>query len=315
MPGCPSLGSEFPLSNNNNRNNNNNNNRRRGRGNNRSQGGGPLNRIDSRARGNAPQMLEKYRKLAQDASMNGDRVQAEYYLQFADHYFRVIADSRVQKDDPRGPRPERGEDEDYFEDEFDRGQPRHEARRREEPAGDQNAEQPREESSGDNRPQRSSEGQQRDGERQQRGGENQQRDGERQLRDGERQSRGGESQSRGNDSQSRGNDSQPRGGDNAPVEGEDYQAAENPFTRPAREKPRRPRRERTEAAPAAAASSDDDGASDRLDPSVLPGAISSDTREVTEDSEAAPAPARRSLKPRTRTPRRKDSDEELEAVG
>ena len=95
-------------SNNNNRNNNNNNNnRRRGRGsNNRPQGGGgqQLNRIDSRARGNAPQMLEKYRKLAQDAHLNGDRVQAEYYLQFADHYFRVSADTRVRQDEQRGGR-------------------------------------------------------------------------------------------------------------------------------------------------------------------------------------------------------------------
>lgn len=84
-------------------NNNRGNNRRRGRGNNnRPQGGGQqLNRIDSRARGNAPQMLEKYRKLAQDAHLNGDRVQAEYYLQFADHYFRVIADSRSRIDEQR----------------------------------------------------------------------------------------------------------------------------------------------------------------------------------------------------------------------
>jgi hypothetical protein len=82
-------------------NNNRGSNRRRGRGNNRQQGGGQGNRIDSRARGNAPQMLEKYRKLAHDASLNGDRVQSEYYLQFADHYFRVVADSRVQRDDQR----------------------------------------------------------------------------------------------------------------------------------------------------------------------------------------------------------------------
>ena len=83
-------------------NNNRGNNRRRGRGNNRPQGGGQqLNRIDSRARGNAPQMLEKYRKLAQDAHLNGDRVQAEYYLQFADHYFRVIADTRLRQEEQR----------------------------------------------------------------------------------------------------------------------------------------------------------------------------------------------------------------------
>lgn len=92
---------EVPELNNNNRGNN----RRRSRGNSRPQGGGgggqQINRIDSRARGNAPQMLEKYRKLAQDAHLNGDRVQAEYYLQFADHYFRVIADTRLRQEEQR----------------------------------------------------------------------------------------------------------------------------------------------------------------------------------------------------------------------
>jgi hypothetical protein len=89
-------------------NNNRGNNRRRGRGNNNNNngsrpqnGGQQINRIDSRARGNAPQMLEKYRKLAQDAHLNGDRVQAEYYLQFADHYFRVTADTRVRQEEAR----------------------------------------------------------------------------------------------------------------------------------------------------------------------------------------------------------------------
>lgn len=89
-----------------NNNRGNNNNRRRGRGNRQNGGGGgggqQLNRIDSRARGNAPQLLEKYRKLAQDAHLNGDRVQAEYYLQFADHYFRVIADQRLRQEEQRG---------------------------------------------------------------------------------------------------------------------------------------------------------------------------------------------------------------------
>lgn len=98
-------------------NNNRGNNRRRGRGNRQSGSGGgqQLNRIDSRARGNAPQLLEKYRKLAQDAHLNGDRVQAEYYLQFADHYFRVLADARVRQEEqrsrPQGERwQEAGED-------------------------------------------------------------------------------------------------------------------------------------------------------------------------------------------------------------
>ncbi len=106
---------DFSLNNNSNRNNNNNNNnRRRGRGN-RNQGGGggqQQNRIDSRARGNAPQMLDKYKKLAQDAQHNGDRVQAEYYLQFADHYFRVIADNKARQDEGRGRRDERDFDDD-----------------------------------------------------------------------------------------------------------------------------------------------------------------------------------------------------------
>ena len=96
-------------------NNNRNNNRRRGRNNRGQGGGGQGNRIDSRARGNAPQMLEKYKKLAHDASLNGDRVQTEYYLQFADHYFRVIADTRTQRDDTR-PRRDDREPDDFSED-------------------------------------------------------------------------------------------------------------------------------------------------------------------------------------------------------
>ncbi len=90
--------------------NNNRNNRRRGRGNRNTGGGNQLNRIDSRARGNAPQLLDKYKKLAQDAQHNGDRVQAEYYLQFADHYFRVIADNKARQDEVRSKRgDERGQ--------------------------------------------------------------------------------------------------------------------------------------------------------------------------------------------------------------
>lgn len=91
--------------------NNNNNNRRRARTNrNSGNNGQQANRIDSRARGNAPQLLEKYKKLAQDAQHNGDRVQAEYYLQFADHYFRVLADNKARSDEARAKRiDERGQ--------------------------------------------------------------------------------------------------------------------------------------------------------------------------------------------------------------
>jgi hypothetical protein len=51
-------------------------------------------RLDNRQRGNATQLLEKYRALARDAQQAGDRVTAEYYLQYAEHYYRVLGDYR-----------------------------------------------------------------------------------------------------------------------------------------------------------------------------------------------------------------------------
>src|SRR3546814_1071173 len=44
-------------------------------------------------------MIEKYRNLARDAQLAGDRVQTEYYLQFADHYFRVVSDFRARQEE------------------------------------------------------------------------------------------------------------------------------------------------------------------------------------------------------------------------
>ena len=82
--------------------------RRRGRGGQRPQGGGNPgrpesgNRIDNRARGNAAQLHEKYKTLARDSQMQGDRVNTEYYLQFADHYFRVLSESRARADEQQG---------------------------------------------------------------------------------------------------------------------------------------------------------------------------------------------------------------------
>lgn len=85
--------------------NNRQNGRRRGRNNQRqpSRGGNhdSGNRIDSRARGNAAQLLEKYRNMARDAQLSGDRVMTEYYLQFADHYFRVLSDARARQEEQR----------------------------------------------------------------------------------------------------------------------------------------------------------------------------------------------------------------------
>ena len=97
--------------------------RRRGRGGQRSQGGGNPNqrdngnRIDNRARGNAAQLLEKYRNLARDAQMQGDRVNTEYYLQFADHYFRVLSESRSRFEEQNQRRRDEfdGDDDDGFE--------------------------------------------------------------------------------------------------------------------------------------------------------------------------------------------------------
>ena len=90
--------------------------RRRGRGGQRGQGGQPGNRQDNRQRGNAAQLLEKYKSMARDAQLSGDRVQTEYYLQYADHYFRVLGEGQSRFDNQRRPRDD--EDEDEGEDEM-----------------------------------------------------------------------------------------------------------------------------------------------------------------------------------------------------
>ena len=86
--------------------NNRQNGRRRGRGGERvpnapNRGPNPNQRPDNRARGNAAQLHEKYKALARDLQMQGDRVTAEYYLQFADHYFRVLSENRQRFEEQR----------------------------------------------------------------------------------------------------------------------------------------------------------------------------------------------------------------------
>jgi hypothetical protein len=84
--------------------NNRQNGRRRGRGSGpRPAGNVPNqpNRQDNRSRGNAAQLHEKYKSLARDAQLAGDRVQTEYFLQFADHYFRVLNESRARFEEQR----------------------------------------------------------------------------------------------------------------------------------------------------------------------------------------------------------------------
>ncbi len=87
--------------------------RRRGRGGGgqaRNMSPGAGNRQDNRQRGNAAQLLEKYKGLARDAQMQGDRVQTETYLQFADHYYRVLNESRARFEEQRRQRGESGYD-------------------------------------------------------------------------------------------------------------------------------------------------------------------------------------------------------------
>jgi hypothetical protein len=99
--------------------NNRQNGRRRGRG------GGPRspnapnpgnNRQDNRSRGNAAQLHEKYKAMARDSQLAGDRVQTEYYLQFADHYFRVLSEGRPRFEDQRPRRDDFMSDEDEYQD-------------------------------------------------------------------------------------------------------------------------------------------------------------------------------------------------------
>ena len=75
-----------------------NNKRARGRpgGGRRPHGGGPnrsfeSNGPDTKVRGTAAQVYEKYCALARDASASGDHVGAENYQQHAEHYFRIMA--------------------------------------------------------------------------------------------------------------------------------------------------------------------------------------------------------------------------------
>ena len=59
---------------------------------------------DVKLRGNAQQLHEKYMALAHDAATSGERISAEAYTQFADHYFRLhqaavgVAETKRQQD-------------------------------------------------------------------------------------------------------------------------------------------------------------------------------------------------------------------------
>ena len=71
--------------------------RNRGRGGNRRSGTPGRNHTfdsngpDTRIRGNAHQVHEKYMNLAREASTNGEAVLAESYFQHAEHYYRILS--------------------------------------------------------------------------------------------------------------------------------------------------------------------------------------------------------------------------------
>lgn len=72
------------------------NRRQRGRGNGQRRGNNQRMQVfdsngpDVRIRGTAHQVTEKYITLAKDAASSGDRILAESYLQYAEHYQRII---------------------------------------------------------------------------------------------------------------------------------------------------------------------------------------------------------------------------------
>jgi hypothetical protein len=268
----------YPL--NNNRGNNNN--RRRGRGNRPNNGGGggqQVNRIDSRARGNAPQLLEKYRKLAHDAHLNGDRVQAEYYLQFADHYFRVLADARVRQEEQRRPRDERWEGSSEESDEA-------------EEFSNSNSDFPSFEQSQFTRPQRDQRPQRQERDE----------DSSRESDEGER----GSDQERDGAAMGQAQDDGDEGQANP------YEPPANPFVREGRTRGLRPRRERDDRRPSSPRDSGEHSEPAGLDPSSLPPAISAGREEVAESDEA---PKPRRGRPAKRKPSADDmGGETLESV-
>lgn len=82
--------------------NHNHNQNKRMRGRNNRRGHNPMTRVyesngpDVKIRGTAHHIAEKYVQLARDAQSSGDPVSAESYLQYAEHYFRLIAAAQQQ---------------------------------------------------------------------------------------------------------------------------------------------------------------------------------------------------------------------------
>gem|GEM_PF-595781 len=87
---------------------------------------------EGRVRGNATQVYEKYLQLARDSQSAGDRVLAESFLQFAEHYYRILNDSTDPNSRPQPPRDQRDQraddlydDEEQADEEAERRPERH----------------------------------------------------------------------------------------------------------------------------------------------------------------------------------------------
>jgi hypothetical protein len=53
---------------------------------------------DVKVRGTASDIAEKYQQLARDAHTSGDLVTAEAYHQYAEHYYRLVAEQERPRD-------------------------------------------------------------------------------------------------------------------------------------------------------------------------------------------------------------------------
>lgn len=53
---------------------------------------------DVKLRGTASNITEKYQQLARDAHTSGDLVAAEAYHQYAEHYYRLVAEQESSRD-------------------------------------------------------------------------------------------------------------------------------------------------------------------------------------------------------------------------
>lgn len=64
---------------------------------------------DMRMRGTSQQLFEKYLQMGRDATSSGDRVMAESYFQYAEHYFRILNAMNQAVQQSQGPGQPQGQ--------------------------------------------------------------------------------------------------------------------------------------------------------------------------------------------------------------